>query len=91
MRHVLVHDYYQIKPQEVLNVIQDDLRPLREQIVGYLSDIDWDEWEKNEVAIIETTTHKNQMQTALRMKNDGLSIEQIARYTGLSMEDIDSL
>ena len=91
MRHVLVHDYYQIKPQEVLNVIQDDLRPLREQIVGYLSDIDWDEWEKNEVAIIETTTHKNQMQTALRMKNDGLSIEQIARYTGLSTEDIDSL
>ena len=91
MRHVLVHDYYQIKPQEVLNVIQDDLRPLRNQIVGYLSDVDWDEWEKNEVAIIETTTHKNQVQTALRMKNDGLSVEQIARYTSLTIEEIDSL
>ena len=29
MRHVLVHDYYQIKPQEMWKVISEDLKPLR--------------------------------------------------------------
>ncbi len=32
MRHVLVHDYYQIDENEVRYVIEDDLKPLREQI-----------------------------------------------------------
>lgn len=36
MRHVLVHDYYQIKPVEVWKVIQEDLAPLREQVSCYL-------------------------------------------------------
>ena len=35
MRHVLVHGYYQISPDEIWKVIQQDLRPLREQILGY--------------------------------------------------------
>lgn len=47
MRHVLVHDYYQIDKSEVKYVVEDDLRPLYEQIIHYLSDTDWEEWEKN--------------------------------------------
>ena len=91
MRHVLVHDYYQIKPEEVWNVIQDDLHPLQEQVARYLAEVGWDEWEKNDVAVSETAAHKTLMQTAQRMKKDGLSINQISRYTGLTTEEIEGL
>jgi predicted transposase/invertase (TIGR01784 family) len=30
-------------------------------------------------------------ENAKRMKTDGLSVEQIAKYTGLTVDDIDSL
>ena len=46
MRHVLVHDYYQIEESEVKYVIEDDLRPLHEQITQYLTDTNWKEWEQ---------------------------------------------
>ncbi len=46
MRHVLVHGYYQIKEHEVLYVIEDDLPTLRNQIAKYLSETDWEKWEK---------------------------------------------
>ena len=46
MRHHLVHGYYQVNPKDVWDVIQNDLRPLRTQIVSYLNSIDWEEWEK---------------------------------------------
>lgn len=46
MRHVLVHDYYQIEESEVKYVIEDDLRPLHEQITQYLADTNWKEWEQ---------------------------------------------
>ena len=45
MRHVLVHDYYQIDKDEVKYAIEDDLLPLREQIEKYLTQTDWNEWE----------------------------------------------
>lgn len=31
MRHFLVHGYYQVDPEEVWNVIEQDLQPLKEQ------------------------------------------------------------
>lgn len=46
MRHVLVHDYYQIDEDDVWAVIEDDLPLLREQIARYLSETDWSQWEK---------------------------------------------
>lgn len=46
MRNVLAHDYYKLKMQTVWEVIQHDLQPLREQMVRYLSDVNWEEWEK---------------------------------------------
>ena len=45
MRHVLVHDYYQIDESEVRYVIEDDLPPLYEQIKHYLAETDWTQWE----------------------------------------------
>ena len=91
MRHVLVHDYYQIDENEIRYVIEDNLHPLREQIVKYLSETDWEGWEKSEQVIAETAVHKNLIQTARRMKNDGMSVESIMRYTGLNREEIEGI
>ena len=91
MRNILVHDYYKIRLNEVWKVIQEDLQPLREQVARYLADTDWDEWEKNEVAIVESAVHKNIVQTARRMKKDGMAARQISRYTGLTAEEIEEL
>ena len=46
MRHVLVHDYYKIDEDEVKYVIEDDLRPLRNQIAQYLTETNWEQWEQ---------------------------------------------
>lgn len=91
MRHVLVHDYYQINPIEVWKVIAEDLHPLREQIACYLARTDWEAWEKNEAVIVETTTSKNLEQTARRMKAKGFSVADIAEITGLSADEIERL
>ena len=48
MRHVLVHDYYQIDDEDIWIVIEDDLKPLKEQIVRYIDQTDWIEWENLE-------------------------------------------
>ena len=57
----------------------------------YLAETDWEEWESNEQAKAESAVHKSLMQTALRMKKDGLPIKQISRYTGLTAEEIEGL
>ena len=91
MRHVLVHDYYQIDSEQVWNVIQKDLSPLRKQVEAYLINVDWEEWEKNEIVIMESAAHKSLIQTAQRMKRDGITAKQISRYTGLSTEEIEEI
>ena len=91
MRNVLAHDYYKLKLQTVWEVVQHDLKPLREQVAGYLAETDWEEWEKNVVVVKETAVHKNMIQTAKRMKSDGLPTKLISRYTGLTAEEIERL
>ena len=91
MRHVLVHDYYQIDSLSVWKVIKEDLQPLREQVASCLADTDWDEWEKNEVVIVETATHKSLTQTATRMKQRGYDTDEICKITGLTREEIEGL
>lgn len=39
MRHVLVHDYYQINVDELFSVITWDIEPLRQQITEYLKEL----------------------------------------------------
>lgn len=91
MRHVLVHDYYQIRPTEVYNVIIDDLPQLRQQISEYLKNTDWDEWEKNTSAISESAANKSLVQTAVRMKRLGYNADEISNITGLSVDEVDAL
>lgn len=38
MRHILVHGYYQICKDDLLEVVQNDLPPLRQQIERYLKE-----------------------------------------------------
>ena len=40
MRHVLVHDYYQIDIDELWDVIKEDLITLKPQIEGYIKELD---------------------------------------------------
>ena len=91
MRNILAHDYYKLKLQTVWEVVQHDLPLLREQVSRYLTEVDWKEWEKNEVVIAETASHKSLVQTASRMKRDGMAAKQISRYTGLTEEEIEGL
>lgn len=91
MRHVLVHEYYQIDEDQVWNVIHSDLHILKNQIIGYISDTDWETWNKNEIALSESVVHKRLIQTASRMKIDGFDVQQISRYTGLNIEEIEDI
>lgn len=91
MRHVLVHDYYQIKSKEVWKVINEDLQPLRDQIARFLSETDWEEWEKKAIEPFESVTHKSLAQTARRMKDKGFAVKEISEITGLTIEEISDL
>ena len=91
MRHNLAHGYYQVDPDIVWSVIRDDLKPLREQVNRYLSEVDWEEWERNVVVVKETAVHKNLVQTATRMKQRGYDTDEICKITGLSREEIEGL
>ena len=91
MRHNLAHGYYQVDADIVWSVIQNDLQPLRNQVTTYLADTDWDEWERNEVVIKETATHKSLIQTATRMKQRGYDTDEICKITGLSRDEIKTL
>ena len=39
MRHFLVHGYYQVDPEEVWNVIEQDLQSLKDQILEYIKEM----------------------------------------------------
>ena len=72
-------------------VVQHDLPPLRQQVARYLKEVNWEEWEKNEVVISETAAHKSLVQTAERMKKRGYETEEISKITGLSTEEIEAI
>lgn len=91
LRHVLVHDYYQINVQTVWEIIQEELPPLLDQVTRYISETNWEEWEKNTQIVTETAVHKNLVQTARRMKTDGLTSQQISKYTGLPIDEIEDI
>lgn len=91
LRNVLVHDYYQVNLQTVWDIINNDLKPLQEQVSHYLQDTDWAEWEKNETAVVESAVHKSLVQAASRMKARGYATNEICKITGLTREEIEEL
>ena len=91
LRHVLVHDYYQINVKTVWEIIQQELPTLLDQVTRYIAETNWEEWEKNDMVLKETAVHKNMIQTASRMKKDGMTSQQISRYTGLTADEIEDI
>ena len=47
MRNYIVHEYFQIDDVVVWDVVTNNLPELREQIVKYLNETDWSQWEHN--------------------------------------------
>lgn len=43
MRHILVHGYYQIDPEQLHNVYTEDLPPLLGQLTSYISELSIDD------------------------------------------------
>ncbi len=49
MRNFLVHEYFQVDSDVVWSVIHEDIVILKEQVIRYLNETNWDEWEKKEI------------------------------------------
>lgn len=93
MRNVLVHGYAQVSDTDLWQTASNDIKPLREQVDKYLSEIDWNEWESEatEFADMENAQYANAIQTARKMKAKGFSVGDIAEVTGLSVLEINRL
>ena len=46
MRNFLVHEYYRVDSDVVWSVIHTDIVELKAHVVRYLSETDWEAWEK---------------------------------------------
>ena len=51
MRNYIVHEYFQIDDIVVWDVIKNNIPELLYQVLSYLADTDWDEWEKNKTEV----------------------------------------
>ena len=93
MRNILVHGYAQISDVDLWQTVTNDIQPLREQVQQYLSDINWEEWQKADdpYTEIDNTIYKQATDSARKMKAKGFSIEDIAEITGLTIEEISKL
>lgn len=93
MRNVLVHGYAQVSETDLWQTATNDIRPLREQVEKYLSEIDWVEWENESVVFseIDSAQYNNAIQTAKKMIAKRFSVEDIAEISGLSVAEINKL
>ena len=46
MRNFLVHEYFQVDSEVVFSVIHNEIPELQDHVSHYLSEIDWEAWEK---------------------------------------------
>ena len=46
MRNFLVHEYFQVDNDTIWAVLHSEIIELKEHITRYLTDTDWEEWEK---------------------------------------------
>ena len=93
MRNVLVHGYAQISDADLWHTATNDIKPLREQVQRYLSEIDWEQWQqvKDPLTEIDNAAYKQAVDSARRMKARGYAINDIVEITGLTVAEIDAL
>ncbi|MBR4533990.1 MAG: DUF86 domain-containing protein [Bacteroidaceae bacterium] len=49
MRNYIVHEYFQIDDIVVWDVVRNNIPVLHEQVIRYLNETNWDEWEKTDI------------------------------------------
>ena len=90
MRHVLVHDYANVVSATLYDTAVNDMIPLRQQVQRYLAETDWDEWQSLPDEF-DDANKEDIVKAARSMKADGMDVEKIVKYTGLTVEDIEGL
>lgn len=93
MRNVLVHGYAQVSDADLWQTATNDIQPLCEQVQRYLSDTDWEEWQKGEDSYseIDNAAYKQAVGSARKMKTKNYPVQDIAEITGLKAEEIEKL
>ena len=93
MRNVLVHGYAQVSDADLWQTATNDIQPLCEQVQRYLSDPDWEEWQKGEDSYseIDNAAYKQAVGSARKMKTKNYPVQDIAEITGLTAEEIEEL
>lgn len=93
MRHVLVHDYANVIPKILWRAAKKNIPELTKQVKHYLQETDWNKWVEDEDLFekLDNASFKTSINTARRMKDDGMTTEQIEKYTGLTKEEIEDL
>ena len=93
MRHVLVHDYATIDDRELYNTAFNDIPILQKQVERYLAETDWEEWRSapDDFEDTDDAVRKTNIESACKMKADGMAVELIERYTGLTAGEIEAL
>ena len=90
MRHVLVHDYATIDDRELFNTAVNDIPVLKNQVERYLAETDWDEW-MSLPDEFDDANKEDIVKAARSMKADGMAVEKIEKYTGLTAKEIEAL
>jgi uncharacterized protein with HEPN domain len=90
MRHVLVHDYANVVSATLYDTAVNDMQPLRQQVERYLAETDWDEWQSLPDEF-DDANKEDIVKAARSMKADGMPVEKIEKYTGLTAEEIEAL
>ena len=90
MRHVLVHDYANVVSATLYDTAVNDMIPLRQQVQRYLAETDWDEWQTLPDEFDDANI-EDIVKAARSMKADGMDVEKIVKYTGLTAEEIEGL
>ncbi len=93
MRNVLVHGYAQVSDADLWQTATSDILPLCEQVLRYLSDTDWEEWQKGEdpYSEVDNAAYKQAVDSARKMKVKDYDVQDIAEITGLTAEEIEAL
>ena len=86
----MVHDYANVVSATLYDTAVNDMLPLRQQVEFYLAETDWDEWQSLPDEF-DDANKEDIVKAARSMKADGMPAEQIAKYTGLTAEEISSL
>lgn len=94
MRNVLTHGYANVSDMKLWKTATEDLDSMYDIIGHYLSDVDWNEWEKGEddYSEMDNDAYKQAVETSQRLKTLGkLTNEQIAEATGLTIKEVEEI